>query len=490
MKERFLYHYYFLGRLLVVFSACLIIPEFVAFIYHEVSCFTSFIIPSVLSLVLGLPALRIQHFKGIRRRDAMVITAISWFIVCIIGGIPYMIALKKSFIDAFFESTSGFTTTGITVFTGLNSMPKSILFWRAFTQWLGGLGILTFFLTITFEKGSAVFSLFSAEAHKIFGGRPAPSIFKTLRILWAIYILFFLIGVFTLTLLGLSPFDAITHCFTCFSTGGFSNYDESIAYFSLAGYKHAVAIEYVITVFMLMGGINFLVHYEVLSGRISSIIKDFEIRRFWGIIAVSVGIIVFNHLAFFPGEFTIKGVEKVFRETFFQVSSLITSTGYTTVDINSSFFPQTSKMVIVILMFIGGCVGSTGGGIKVLRVAILWKVVRRELKKVNFPKKSPIPVVIGKTKVPEDEILRITAITISWIGIVFIGAVFVTIFSDLTAWQAFSGVLSAISNMGPFFYSVKKMASLSPVIKIFYIFAMLAGRLELIPIYVLFTRGR
>ena len=482
-------YYYFIGRLFIALSIALITPEFVAFIYNEETGLT-FLGVSLLALSLGLPSLRIKDFGKLTKRDAMIITAISWILVSILGGIPYMLSLKKSFIDSFFEATSGFTTTGITVFTGLNHMPRCVLFWRALTQWLGGLGILTFFLTITYEKGSAVSSLFSAEAHKIGGGRPTPSIFRTLEILWAIYIAFTLGGFLILLLLGLSPFDAITHVFTCFSTGGFSNYDESIAYFALKGFKHARLIEYVFSVFMLMGGINFLIHYRVIKGDWRAAYKDFEIRIFWMLIAASVAVIMINHLLFFPRELSPKGLENTFRETLFQVSSLITSTGYVTTDINSRFFPQTSKMIIVILMFIGGCVGSTAGGIKVLRIGILWKVVTRELKRINLPKKTVLPVVVEGMKIPEDEIYRVTAITISWIGIVFLGAVLVTLFSDLTAWQALSGILSALSNMGPFFFSVEKMASLGAPVKLLFIWAMLAGRLELIPLYILLTKRR
>ncbi|MBN2795857.1 MAG: TrkH family potassium uptake protein [Clostridia bacterium] len=476
------------SSLLIILSIILLIPLVICFLEGESSdLYFSFLWPSFISLVLG-----IGIFLGTKNEKveislslSMIICAIAWILISIIGALPFNFALKKSFIDAFFEAVSGFTTTGITVFEGLDFMPLSIIFWRSLIQWVGGLGILTFFLFVTFSGESDIWQLFSAEGHKINSTRPVPNVFQTVKILWAIYTGLTLLEMILLKLLGLSIFDALTHSMTSLSTGGFSRYDASISYFYQAGYSHYKQIEYVIALFMLFGGMNFLIHYKVIFDTPKYLYTDMETRNYFKIILVFTGLILFSifliNINFF------KQFEEVFRKTLFQVISVITTTGFGTEDIGSDFFPAFSKQLFLILMVIGGSVGSTSGGIKIMRISILMQLFKREIKKLYMPSKAVSPVVISETTVSYQEIYRVAGLFFGWLVIIFVGAGITALFSDLDAFQSISGMASAMGNIGPFYFSVSKMSSLSPIIKLTYIFGMLAGRLEILPIVVLFS---
>ena len=473
-----------LGSLLVVLGVMLLIPILVSVIYQE-QIINSFLIPALSSLIAGLLARLKFREEKITISTGMLVCALGWIVISAIGAIPFYLELDYSYIDTLFETVSGFTTTGITVFSGLSDFPRSILFWRSLIQWLGGLGFLTFFLVVTFRGQSGLFQLFTAESHKINMSRPVPNIFKTIKILWLIYAGFTLIEIILLKILGLTFFDSIIHSFTTLSTGGFSSYDASVGYFKEAGYQYYKLIEYVIIIFMAAGGINFLVHYKILTGKIEELWSGIEMKYFWGIIGGVSSLILLEHYLHFP--FQWSGLEKTFRTTLFQVVSIITTTGFGTESINGAFFPALAKQLLLVLMLVGGCVGSTSGGIKVIRIAILNKLFDREIKKIYYPKRAVLPVVVEGNIIPDDEIFRIVALFFSWLVLILIGGGITAISSDLPAWNAFSGIFSALGNIGPFYFSVSKMQSLSDGIKITYIIAMLAGRLEILPIFVLFS---
>jgi len=480
---------YFLSILAFIMAFIMVIPLLLAFIYQDGnSIYQAFYYTIIISLIVGtllkLPTDSENIYIDLT--TAMLLCAAGWIIVSLLGGLPFMIGIDKSFIDSFFEAVSGFTTTGITVFTGLDSMPKSIIFWRSLMQLLGGLGILTFFLLISTRAKGETWQLFSAESHKINVSRPVPNVFKTVKILWMIYLGFILLESIILIFLGLSVFDAFTHSFTTLSTGGFSHYDASIAHYADSGYQNYILIEYVITFFMFLGGVNFLLHYRLFTKDFESIKKNSELKTFvrlilYSTIFISVLIIVLNTAA-------ALNVEEIFRKTLFQVVSIITTTGFGTHNINSSFFPAAARQIFIVFMLIGGSVGSTAGGIKVMRLNILGGLFKREVKKIYLPNHAVLPVTLDKNIINSDEINKLTGIFSFWLFLIVIGGIITSIFSDLDGWQAFSGMFSAMGNIGPFFFSVKKMASLSPVIKITYIIGMLAGRLEILPIIILFTK--
>ncbi|RUM92933.1 MAG: TrkH family potassium uptake protein [Thermodesulfatator sp.] len=492
IRER-LYILNYLGALLTITGAFMFIPLVPFFLYDQPSgtglSILSFVIPGTISILTGLILQFSFPFKAPSLRGAMIITALGWIIAGLLGGVPYMLGLHKSFIDAFFESVSGFTTTGITVFEGLDQMPRSILFWRSFTQWLGGLGILSFFMAVSFRGGSTAAALFSAEGHKIDISRPVPGIFHTLIILWSIYTAFTLVSCFVFWLTGMSGFDAINHCFTCISTGGFSTHDASLAWWQQNGTKNAWLIEFSAVIFMLAGGTNFLIHYRILTGDVKSLFRDFEMRWYWSIAGGAVFLVIMDHIVAFNlrEPMGITHLFNIFRTALFQVSSLITSTGYLTTDINSPFFPDMSKQILMILMVIGGCVGSTAGGIKILRASILFRTISVEIRKISRPRRAVMPIVISGRIVSQTELQRITALLWSWLLIIAAGAFVTSFLSDLDPWQAFSGMASAMGNMGPFYFTVHKMAQLHWLIKLTYIFGMLAGRLEILPLAVLFA---
>ncbi len=309
-------------------------------------------------------------------------------VLALFGALPFIFSGAAGFTDAYFETVSGLTTTGITIFTDIESLSTGILFWRSLIQWIGGLGILTLFLAVTFRTSATSFQLFSAESHKIDGARPTPSIFKTAVILWGLYIGFTVVELILLKVLGLSFFDALCHSLTTLSTGGFSTYDASIQHFKEAGYVNYRLIEYVITLFM----------------------------------------------------------------------------------------------------FFGGCVGSTGGGFKVLRIAILWKAFVGQIRKLRLPRRALSEVVVDKSIVPDAELKRIAALFFGWLFLIAIGGFITSMFTDLNGWQSFSCMFSAVGNIGPCYISVAEMSQLPAIVKYTYIFGVLAGRLEILPVLLIFSR--
>ncbi len=473
-----------LGKLLILEGIFFLIPMFYALIMDEKVSY--FIIPLSLSLIFGILFIFLFKENNIYFIESLLICGVSWIFLAIFAGLPFSMAGGKSFIDGYFEAVSGLTTTGITIFTNIEALPKAVILWRSMIQWFGGLGILTLFLAITFKSNNAYFRLFSAESHKIDSARPTPSIYKTVIILWSIYGLFTAIEIVLLKIFGMNLFDAINHSLTTLSTGGFSPYDASIQHFKNAGYHYYREIEYIITFFMFLGGVNFLLHYKVLRGNIKDIFHDIEFRVFLFIIGASTFLILLNHYVSIHS-FNLAKLESDFRHTIFTVISISTTTGFGTVDINSTFFPAMAKQIILILMLIGGSVGSTAGGIKVLRITVLYKLFKKQIQRLRLPKKAISKVIINKGVFPESEVLRITGLFFGWMLIIFIGAMITAAFSDLNAWQSFSGMFSAVGNIGPFYFSVEKMSTLPDIIKITYIFGMLAGRLEILPIILLFN---
>jgi trk system potassium uptake protein TrkH len=487
----------YLGLLSWVFGLLMLVP-----LGYELVCCNpaedplrtaGFGIPAVLAVVLGAALKRNLRFPPLDERRAMLLIALGWIVVSAIGSLPLWLGLRISFLDAYFESVSGFTTTGITMLEGLDWLPTSILFWRSFIQWLGGLGILAFFLAVLYTGGSAN-RLFSAESHKVFSKRPAPGLFHTLRILWLIYAGLTALVAAALVLEGTTVFEAITHAMTALSTGGYSPFDASVGYFAEAGYRNAVLIEYTIIFGMLAGGINFLVHSRVLRGSVEALWTGMEMRLFWSIVVVATAIVMFDHMRVAVGHGTaaigdggIQSVHDVFRASLFQVVSILTTTGFATRDIGSQYFPAASKQIFLILMVMGGCVGSTGGGVKVLRVGIMFRMIQRQLRRaVRGPASVQLVVVDGEPVEPE-ELRRVSALFFAWVALLVFGGLVTALLSEYDALASASGMFSALGNIGPCYISGPDMVALHPVVKIVYTLGMLAGRLEIIPLLLLFT---
>ena len=482
----------YLGSLVFIFGFAMMVPALVHIFFPgpEVSprIIGAFIVPGMITSAIGMFMARRLPDKVPNIQDGMIITALAWIVVSLASTIPLYLLLDHTFVDTFFEATSGITASGLTIFTGLDEMPPAVLFWRSFTQWIGGIGILTFFLAVSFRGGSAAATLFSSESHKIHSSRPVPGIFNTVKIIWIIYASMTGVAFILLYLGGMSLFDAINHTLTLVSTGGFSTHDASIAYFS--SFKYGAFIEYTMIFFMLMGGTNFLLHYKISCGNWRALYEDFEMRLFWFIILASF-ILIGVDIYISHGHKLISSWSTFhlhFRTTLFQTISVITSTGYATRNLNDPYYPALAKQVFLLLMFVGGCIGSTAGGFKVLRLGILWQTLVSELKQLSLPPKAVIPLVIQRKIISSREVRRICALLFAWIGLIWIGTSLTLACTDLDGLQALSGMLSAVSNMGPFFFSTEELAAFPACVKISYIFGMLAGRLEVLPIFVLFAR--
>ena len=500
MRNRF--HFLFpildyLGALFWIFGFVLFVP-LVAQIYYthatdEATSIYTFGLPALIAFVLGFALKRRVSFERIDGRGAMMLCVFAWVGISAVGALPFRLALPKvTYLDAFFEAISGFTTTGITMLHGLDDMPLSVLLWRSMIQWLGGLGILTFFLAIISTRGST-HVLFSAETHKIFARRPVPNLFRTLRILWAIYVAFTALSVVLLIIEGMSPYDAVCHSMTAISTGGYSHYDASIAHYQQAGtYAHYAAIEYTLVLVMLLGGINFFIHYRLLTGDIRALWDNLEIRLWWGLLVGAVILVAgsrFLKVGFTEAADTI-------RCAVFQVVAIATTTGFGTKDIGDPYFTPLAKQVFLVLMVVGGCVGSTGGGIKVMRIGVLLKMVGRQVRQVVCGRSTLNPIVVDGEVVESEEIRRISALFFAWIALLVIGGAITAVLSSLGPMESASGMFSALGNIGPCYIpahvpadsGVDAMTNLHPGIKITYIVGMLAGRLEILPILLLFSR--
>ncbi len=474
----------YLGIILIYFSFLFLIPLIVDYIYlRDFVNLKSFLIPAIISLIIGLVLKGGKPLQRINHKQGMLIASLSWIIVSLIGSFPYLLGFHASFIDSFFETVSGFTTTGITMFSDLDMKSRSILFYRALTQWVGGLGILSFALLIVYQSGVAP-ELFAGESHKIRTKRIAPGLFNTVRILWVIYgcLTFFL--VYLLKIEGLNLFDAITHSFTTLSTGGFSTHDLSIGYYSAMKYRLSNIIEWTIILFMLFGGMNFLFHYRVIQGEIKALWDSFEIKLFWFFICLASCIIILKQFYLYK----VLSPDLV-RNSIFQVVSIMTTTGYGTQDIAGPIYRGVSKQIFLFLMVIGGCVGSTAGGLKVLRVGIMFKLMRSKILSIVYPSNAVSFVMIDGNKMDFEEIRRVSALFAAWIFLLGIGGLITAFFSNFGALESFSGMASALGNVGPCYITGKGMINLSPIVKLTYIIGMLAGRLEILPILMLFYKN-
>jgi trk system potassium uptake protein TrkH len=488
-----------LGSLLIVLGVFLLAPLVILLVMEDngnwVTNLLAFVTPSLIAFALGFSLRYIFCPGSMNNYQAMLVCSLGWLGFSALGALPFVIGIKATYLNGFFEAMSGFTTTGITMFTGLDRMPKCILFWRSLTQWIGGLGILTFFLAVTYRGGSA-HRLFGAESHKIGMERPVPGLSHTLKILWSIYAGFTIIIIISLFLAGMPLFDSICHSFTALSTGGFSPHDASIDYFRLAGFPHFIWMEYILILGMLMGGTNFLVHYRLLQGNFRSLFDNIEMKYWWTLILFFVLIILVERFVKLESVGGIdiarfsfaQRIEENFRYVLFQVVSILTTTGFGTKDIGSAFFGNVARQLFLVMMVIGGCVGSTGGGIKVFRISVLMKLIQREVFRLRIPARAVSTIVVDGKPVEANETYRISGLFFAWIALLIIGGLVTAILSHFDALSSFSGMFSALGNIGPCYIPTSDMGTLHSVIKVVYIFGMLAGRLEILPVLLIFSR--
>ena len=364
--------FYVIGQIINIEAALLLLPAAVSLYYKE-ECLTAFLITAGIALTVGL-ILTLTSRPGnhlIYAKDGFVIVTLAWLAMSVIGALPFVISGEMSnYIDAFFETVSGFTTTGASVLTDVEKMSQGLLFWRSFTHWIGGMGVLVFVMAIIPNISDRSIHIIRAEMPGPIVGKLVPKLKNTAKILYLIYIVMTVLEVVFLLCGGMPLYDSMVHAFGTAGTGGFG-----IKASSLAGYSPY--LQWVIAVFMLLFGINFNIYYLVLIRRFRSVFRSTEMWSYIGLVVLSISAITVN---IYP---VSQSFSEALRLSAFQVSSVITTTGYATADFN--LWPEMSKGILLFLMFIGGCAGSTAGGLKVSRVVILLKMIRRELNRMLHP---------------------------------------------------------------------------------------------------------
>jgi trk system potassium uptake protein TrkH len=405
----------------------------------------------------------------------MLLVTLGWVCVSLYSTLPFIISGSiPDFINAFFESASGYTTTGASILTDIESLPKSILFWRSLTHWLGGMGIVVLMVAVVPLLGVGGVHLVRAEVPGPSLDKLAPKITQTAKIFWLIYLIISAAEVVMLFAGGMTLFDALTHTFGTMATGGFSPKNTSVGYYS-SPYIHIV-----ITVFMMMAGVNFILYYKFITGNVKAVLKDTELKVYLVIfIAAALGIAL-NSRGFYGG------FGKSFRFGAFQAASILTTTGFVTADYSS--WPAFSQAILFTLMFVGGCSGSTGGGIKVIRILTLFQQGVSTMKN-EMHRRGVFPVRISGMAVKQDLINEVAGFVIIYLSLLFVTTMVVASggFDVLTS---FSAALATQGNIGPGFGKVGPVfnyAFLPSYIKGTLIFGMIAGRLELVTVLVLFV---
>lgn len=449
-------------RILTASGVILLSPVFIGLLYGEVGnalVFTFLGMSLIISTYIASRYIPITHLS---LSCTLLVAGISWLLLPLVGAIPYIIICGIPFVDAYFESMSGFTTTGMTLLTNLESLPKTILFWRALTQWVGGMGIVLLAIVIVGIPSTAeLFKLYLAEAREV---KIRPSTWVTVRDLWIIYTSYTLICTVILVIFGMHPFEAITHSFTAIATGGFSTRDASIAAFN------NIYIEGIFTVFEFLGATSFIAHYMLFKYGVKAFFKYYEVRYYILLISIA-SITVTLDLMLNLG----LDILQALRYAVFQVVSIVTTTGYLTVDIN--YWPPFSKSLLLILMFIGGNICSTGSAIKVGRLVVTFKAMVNELQRLYLPSAIVKPIKIDTHVVEEGLILRILLFISLYLIAVVLGTLTLTSLG-YDPFSALSAIASAQGNVGPAYISFQNLNTLSKVVLIMY---MWLGRLELIP---------
>ncbi len=466
-----------LGFLLVVEGVAMLLALAISLLYgeHDIS---AFIISSGINLFLGGAIVlgTSKAKKDIGKREGFIIVSMVWIVFSFFGSLPYILSGSiPSFTNAFFETMSGFTTTGSSILNDIEALPHGILFWRSMSQWLGGMGIIVLSLAILPVFGIGGMQLFMAEVPGPTPDKISPRIKQTAKTLWKIYMAFTLAETLLLWAGGMTLFDAINHSFTTMATGGFSTKQASVAYWS------SPFIQYVIILFMFLAGTNFTLSYFAIKGKFAIVFKDEEFKYY------AFFILGFTALIFIGLLITTQlGIEQAFRDSLFQVVTIITTTGYATADYLT--WAPVLTMLIFILFFFGGSAGSTGGGIKIMRIVVLLKNGYYELKRLIHPH-AIIPVKFNKHSVDTKIVTNVLAFFIIYLVIFAISTVIFTLIEPNME-SSMGAVATCLGNIGPGLGSVgpaDNFHHIKPIGKWFLSFLMLLGRLELFTVLVLFS---
>ena len=461
------------GRVLLLEGATLLIPLAVALLYREdpAPFLLSIAIVALCGLALSALPARSQFFT----REGFVAVGLIWIFTGLVGALPFLFSgWFATPMDAIFESCSGFTTTGSTILTDIEALPKGILFWRAFTHWMGGMGVLVLATAIVPKLGIRSHYLTQAETPGPVFSKLVPKQSQTSKILYTMYIALTALEVLCLKLAGMPLYDALIHSFSTAGTGGFSNRNASV------GAYNSVPIDIIITVFMLLFSINFAIYFLLLGKKWRDALASDELRFFLIVVAAATGVLTIANLSVYSG------VWESLRYTVFQVASIISTTGFGTTDFVP--WPQFSQMIIVLLMFCGACAGSTGGGMKCSRVLLLLRAIRREVHRITHPRSVEVVKLDGKL-VNEATLHSLLVFLGAYVATIFAAALIISL-DGFSFSVSFSAALTCVSNVGPGLEAIGptgNFAAFSGLSKAVMSLCMIIGRLEIFPILVLLS---
>ncbi len=464
------------GYLLLIIALGMVTPLLISVAHHQ-SDTIPFLISIAITALIGFALTRIPlKNKRLKVKESLAIVTFGWLFASLLGALPFYISgCIPNYVDAFFETVPGFTTTGATIINDIEVLPMGILFWRSFTHWIGGMGILVVAVAVLPIMGTGGFHVFKAESPGPVADKIAPRIMETAKILYMTYIIISLAEFLLLMLGGMSVFESAVHTFGTLGTGGFSTRNSSIGAFN------SPYIFNVISVFMIMSGTNFALYYSLFKGKWRDVIKNSELKFYLGIIFVSVlAITIDNNFHIYHNWF------ESFTHSLFQASSIMTTTGYTTFDYEK--WSAFSRSILFMLMFVGGSAGSTGGSIKVIRILALIKLIKRELTKILHPR-AIVSVKFGDQPASEDTLLNISSFFMLYMLIFILGSVAISL-EGIGFLGATSAVAATLGNIGPGFGFVgptHTYSEFSVLSKLLLSFFMLLGRLELFTVIALLS---
>ena len=470
---------YVLGWVLLCESVLLLLPGAVSLYYGESAVWALAAAALLCALLGGALIVRRPKSRVMYQREGFVITALAWIGISIMGALPFLFAGEiRDPVDALFETVSGFTTTGASILADVEVLPRGLLFWRSFTHWIGGMGVLVFLLTVLpmtgGRQGGSHVNLMKAESPGPQVEKLVPKVQSTAIILYGIYIALTALQIVLLLAGGMPAFDAVTAAFGTVGTGGFGIKNDSMA-------SYSPYLQTVVNVFMILCGVNFNFYFLLILFKFGKAFRMEEVRWYFGIIAAAILCITLDTRELYAG------FGEALRHAAFQVGSIITTTGYATTDFNG--WPMFSKTILVMLMFIGACAGSTGGGIKVSRILILHKTFRNERRMHLHPQRVNVTAMDGKV-IPQG-VVRATNVFIVGYVLIFFWSVLLISLDDFDFTTNFTAVAATLNNIGPGLAGVgptRNFSQFSDLSKLVMIFDMLAGRLELFPLLLLFSR--
>ncbi|MFP4301981.1 MAG: TrkH family potassium uptake protein [Alkalispirochaetaceae bacterium] len=464
--------------LMLIISGFMLIPVVVAVAYGEFWTIPGFLIPVGVSVALALFYLLItrREYGFLSNRGGFLLVSLAWLIASLIGALPFVLTgAMSSYVDAFFETMSGFTTTGASILTEIEGLPRSVLFWRSLTHWLGGMGIIVLTVAIFPLLGIGGLQIIKAEAPGPTVDKITPKITETAKILWFTYLTFTVAQVALLLVGGMDLFDALTHTFGTLATGGFSPKNGSV------GHYDSAYIDAVVTLFMVMAGINFSLYYKLITGRFTSIRRDTEVKAYLSFFVLATLVIA---VSLYGAAY--ESVGKSLRYAAFQAASILTTTGYATADFAA--WPALAQIVLFALMFIGGSAGSTGGGIKVVRIVTLFKQGLNEMKYLLHPR-AVFRIRLNREPVGKHIVYAISGFVFLYSSLLLITTILVAaagndILTSLTT------ALATLGNIGPGFGKVGptlNYAFFPDALKVYLSIIMMLGRLEVYTVLIIFT---